>query len=292
MVEARAQFMELVAEIRPELHRYCARMLGNVIDGEDLVQDTLAKAFYAFAEMPEPLQLRAWLFRIAHNAAMDFLRRYERKNVDLVADIPEVGDSTERGPDPALVELALTAFVSLPPAQRSAVILKDVLGHSLEETASTMGNTVLAVKGALVRARANIAASKPSANTSAPAAISSQLTEDEKRRLQRYADLFNARDWDGLRSLLGEEARVDVVSRRRDRPAVTYYGTYAEIAPAEGLRAEAGVVDGTPAIAVYRATSTRPAYFLRLTWERNRIVHVQDYYWVPYIAAEARFTSA
>jgi hypothetical protein len=86
----------------------------------------------------------------------------------------------EPGLDPALVELALTAFVSLPPAQRSAVILKDVLGHSLEETASTMGNTVLAVKGALVRARANIAASKPSANTSAPAGISSQLTEDER----------------------------------------------------------------------------------------------------------------
>lgn len=291
MIEARAQFMELVAEIRPQLHRYCARMVGNVIDGEDLVQDTLAKAFFAFAEMSEPPQLRAWLFRIAHNAAMDFLRRYDRKNVDLVADIPEVGEPTEREPDPALVELALTAFVSLAPAQRSAVILKDVLGLSIDETASTMGATVLAVKGALVRARANIAASKPSANSSAPASLSSQLSADEIKLLQRYADLFNARDWDGLRSLLGEQARVDVVSRRRDRPAITYYGTYAEIAPAQGLRAEAGVVDGTPAIAVYRATSTRPAYFLRLTWEDGRLMYVRDYYWVPYIATEACFTN-
>ncbi len=291
LVEARAQFLELVADIRPELHRYCARMVGNAIDGEDLVQDTLAKAFYAFGEMSEPPQLRAWLFRIAHNAAMDFHRRYEQKNVDLGADIPEVGGSTESGPDPELVELALTAFVSLPTAQRSAVILKDVLGQSLEETASTMGNTVLAVKGALVRARANLAASKPSANTPAPASIPSQLSEGEKTSLRRYADLFNARDWDGLRSLLGEEARVDVVSRRRDRAAITYYGTYAELAPVEGLRAEAGVVDGAPAIAVFRAASTRPAYFLRLNWQHGRLMYVRDYYWVPYIAAEARFTS-
>src|SRR6266851_7286596 len=165
MAEARARFMELVAEVRPELHRYCARMTGNVFDGEEIVQDTLAKAYFALSEMYEPPPLRGWLFRIAHNAAMDFLRRYEHKNVDLVADVPDVGESEDQAPDPALVEVALTIFVSLPPVQRSAIVLKDVLGHSLEETASTMGNTVLAVKGALVRARANIAAhasSKPS----------------------------------------------------------------------------------------------------------------------------------
>jgi len=64
--------MELVAEVRPELHRYCARMTGNVFDGEDIVQDTLAKAHFALSEMGEPPPLRGWLFRIAHNTAMDF----------------------------------------------------------------------------------------------------------------------------------------------------------------------------------------------------------------------------
>jgi len=73
MAEARARFMELVAEVRPELHRYCARMTGNVFDGEDIVQDTLAKAYFALSEMGEPPPLRGWLFRIAHNTAMDFL---------------------------------------------------------------------------------------------------------------------------------------------------------------------------------------------------------------------------
>jgi hypothetical protein len=223
------------------------------------------------------------LFRIAHNTAMDFLRRYERKNVDLVAEIPDVGESDDQGPDPVLVEAALTAFVSLPPVQRSAIVLKDVLGHSLEETAGAMGSTVLAVKGALVRARANIAGS---------ASSQPSISAEEKTSLQRYADLFNSRDWDGLRALLGEEARLDLVSRSQRRGSATaaYYSRYAEVAPAEALRAEPGFADGVPVIAVYRPGSTRPCYFVRLSWEQGRLMKIRDFYFVPYIAEEARFT--
>jgi RNA polymerase sigma-70 factor (ECF subfamily) len=285
IAEARARFMELVGEVRPELHRYCARMTGNVFDGEDVVQDTLAKAYFALSEMGEPPPLRGWLFRIAHNTAMDFLRRYERKNVDLVADVPDGAEPEEAGPDPALVEAALTVFASLPPIQRSAIVLKDVLGHSLEETAATMGTTVLAVKGALVRARANIAAS----SSSQPS-----ISGDEKQSLQRYADLFNARNWDGLRALLGDEARLEVVSRwrRRASAASGFYARYAEITATEDLRAEAGFADGLPAIAIYRPGSTRPAYFIRLRWEQGRLMQIRDFYWVSYLAQEARFTKA
>jgi RNA polymerase sigma-70 factor, ECF subfamily len=283
MAEARARFMELVAEVRPELHRYCARMAGNVFDGEDIVQDTLAKAYFALSEMGEPPPLRGWLFRIAHNTAMDFLRRYEHKNVDLVADVPEVGESEDRGPDPALVEAALTVFVSLPPVQRSAIVLKDVVGHSLAETASTMGTTILAVKGALVRARANIAATGPS---------KPKISAAEKKSLQRYADLFNARDWDGLRALMGQEARVDLVSRWQRRGAATtgYYSRYAELTAAEDLRAEAGLADGVPVIAVRLPGATRPGYFIRLRWEQGRLTQIQDFYFVPYLADEAGYT--
>jgi len=284
MVDARTRFLELVAEIRPELHRYCARMTGSLFDGEDIVQDTLAKACFALSEMGEPPPLRPWLFRIAHNTAMDFLRRFERKNVDLVAEVPDVGEHEENGPDPALVEAALTVFVSLPPVQRSAIVLKDVLGHSLAETASSMGTTVPAVKAALVRARANIAS-----NASSTPSISA----DDKKSFQRYADLFNSRDWDGLRALMGEEARVDLVSRwqRRGRATAGYYSRYAEVAAAEDLRAEAGFADGVPVIAVYRQGSMQPAYFIRLSWEQGRLIEVRDFYFVPYIAQEARFTT-
>src|SRR5580698_10390958 len=99
MVDARDRFMELVDGLRPELHRYCARMTGSVFDGEDVLQETLAKAYYALGQMLEPPNLKPWLFRIAHNTAIDFLRRYERKFVEPVAQIAEtaVADDEEIG---------------------------------------------------------------------------------------------------------------------------------------------------------------------------------------------------
>ena len=74
--EGRRRFLELVADLRPELHRYCARMTGSTADGEDIVQDTLARAYYLLPEMTELPAFRTWLFRIAHNRALDHLKRY------------------------------------------------------------------------------------------------------------------------------------------------------------------------------------------------------------------------
>ena len=86
---AREPFLALVGDLRPELHRYCATLVGSAIDGEDVVQEALAKALYASSLQPELPALRPWLFRIAHNAAIDFLRRYGRRFVEPMADLPE-----------------------------------------------------------------------------------------------------------------------------------------------------------------------------------------------------------
>jgi RNA polymerase sigma factor (sigma-70 family) len=290
IAQARQSFMDLVADVRPELHRYCARMTGSVFDGEDVVQDTLAKAYYALGQMTEAPPLRPWLFRIAHNAAMDFLRRYERRHVDLVAEVPDALAAEEEGVDPALIEAALSVFVTLPPLQRSALILKDVLGHSLEQTAATMGTTVSAVKAALVRARANVARGASATPLRAPPR---QENAELQANLRRYADLFNARDWQGLRALLGEESRLDLVSRnqRRGAPVAEYFSRYAELAEREGLRAEPGFVDGVPALAVFRCASTElPAYFVVLEWEGRHISLIRDFHYVPYVAADAHFS--
>jgi RNA polymerase sigma-70 factor, ECF subfamily len=288
VAEARARFMSLVAEIRPELFRYCARMTGSVFDGEDVVQDALAKAYYALGQMTEVPPLRPWLFRIAHNTAMDFLKRYERKHVELAAEVPVATLEQESSVDPALLEAAICAFVDLPPVQRSALVLKDVLGHSLEACAQTMGTSVSAVKAALVRARSNVAVS-----AGARRASSAQPTTDEHlRRLQRYADLFNARDWDGLRALLGQESRLDLVSRAQRRGAAVsdYFLRYSQISPQEDLRAEPGLVDGVPAVAIFRpSTSTAPAYFVLLEWDDHTLTFIRDYHYVPYIGEGADF---
>jgi RNA polymerase sigma-70 factor (ECF subfamily) len=85
---------------------------------------------------------------------------------------------------------------------------------------------------------------------------------------------------------------VDLVSRQQRRGSATagFYSRYAEITAAEDLRAETGFADGVPVIAVYRAGSTRPAYFIRLKWEQGRLMEIRDFYYVPYMAEEARFT--
>jgi RNA polymerase sigma factor (sigma-70 family) len=287
IMEARDRFMALVEDLRPELHRYCARMTGSVFDGEDVLQETLAKAYYALGQMMEPPNLRPWLFRIAHNTAMDFLRRYERKNVELVPEVPERAEPEEIGVDPMLVEAALTVFVELPPLQRGALILKDVLGHSLEEVAATLGISVGAVKAALFRARANVART-PRAALSRPATLP---FAQEQATLRRYVDLFNERDWEGLRALLSDESRLDIVSRVQHRVrAAGYYDRYAEITKDEDLRAEAGFVDGVPAIAIFRPpSSTVPAYFIVLESMNGRILLIRDFRYIPYIAEDALF---
>jgi RNA polymerase sigma-70 factor (ECF subfamily) len=290
MVEARDQFMKLVDEIRPELHRYCARMTGSIFDGEDVVQETLAKAYYALGQLVQPPNLKPWLFRIAHNTAMDFIKRYERQHVEPVADVPDRAEREESGVDPALVEAALTVFAELPPTQRSAAILKDVLGQSLEETAQTMGTTVGAVKAALSRARANIART-PRARLAEPA---QPVAGETLMTLRRYADLFNAHDWDRLRALLAAESRLEVVSRVQHPRAVDagYYDRYAAYTKTEDLRAEAGFVDGAPVIAIFNPPwSQVPAYFVLLEISAGRISLIRDFRYIPYITINARYST-
>lgn len=277
LADAREQFLTLVADVRPELHRYCARLTGSVIEGEDIVQDTLAKAFYALSLLVDVPPLRPWLFRIAHNAALDFLKSHARKFVEPVADLDDVAGFADQ-PDPAVVRAALGAFLSLPVTQRSAVILKDVLGHSLEETAETMGTSVMAVKAALVRGRARLLQQPDEPTAKQPA-----LAE-----LQRYASLFNARDWDGVRSLVSDDCRLDLVSKsqRRGKQVGAYFARYEK----EAVLARVARVEGRPALAVYRPGDAEPAYFILLELEAGLVSAIRDFRYVPYIMAEAELT--
>jgi RNA polymerase sigma factor (sigma-70 family) len=277
LAEAREQFLGIVSGVRPELHRYCARLTGSVIEGEDIVQDTLAKAFYALSLSADVPPLRPWLFRIAHNAALDFLKSHGRTRVDAHAEIEEIAGFEDK-PDPAVVRAALARFLSLPVTQRSAVILKDVLGHSLEETAETMGTTVMAVKAALVRGRGKLLAEEQDRAKAAPTPLA---------ELDRYASLFNARDWDGVRALVSDECRLDLVSKsqRRGKQVGMYFGRYEK----ENVNLRVVRLEGQLALAAYVAGATEPAYFILLTVEEGRVKSIRDFRYVPYIAAEAEF---
>jgi RNA polymerase sigma factor (sigma-70 family) len=277
LAAAREEFLAMVDGVRPELHRYCARLTGSVIEGEDIVQDTLAKAFYALSLAPEVPPLRPWLFRIAHNAAMDFLKSHGRKHTELHAEIEELAGFEDK-PDPAIVRAALARFLALPVTQRSAVILKDVLSHSLEETAETMGTTVMAVKAALVRGRRNLLQQERE---------EAEIATTTRVELNRYASLFNARDWDGVRALIGDDCRLDLVSKsqRRGKQVGMYFGRYEK----ENVDLRVVRLEGQLAYAAYVADAEKPAYFILLEFADGRVTSIRDFRYVPYIAAEAEF---
>jgi RNA polymerase sigma factor (sigma-70 family) len=291
LTHAREQFLGMVEALRPELHRYCARLAGSAIDGEDIVQDALAKAFYALSQQTEVPPLRPWLFRIAHNQAMDFLKSHGRKFTEMRADLDDAAIGEAR-PDPVDVRAALARFLELPLPQRSAVILKDVLGHSLEETAETMDTTILAVKAALVRGRARLAET-PVEGGEAPvpkgAPRSAAGAAAERADLDRYATLFNARDWDGVRALVADDCRLDLVakSQRRGKEVGAYFARYE----AQDVRLRVVCLEGRLALAAYPNGATKAAYFMLLEWESGRVRSIRDFRYVAYIADDAVFTA-
>jgi RNA polymerase sigma-70 factor, ECF subfamily len=108
-------FERLLAALRPKLHRYCARMVGSVIEAEDVVQETLVKAIEAFPRTTAIANAEAWLFRIAHNAALDYLRQRARQqrlgsNEDMAMIAHSVDDVHQRQAAAA----GLRTFMRLP----------------------------------------------------------------------------------------------------------------------------------------------------------------------------------
>jgi RNA polymerase sigma-70 factor (ECF subfamily) len=282
---ARERFFALVGELRPALHRYCSRLVGSAIDGEDVVQETLAKAYYALSLSPEVPPLRPWLLRIAHNTAVDFLRRYDRRFVEPVADIAESAAADDVGPE--VLRAALSSFVALPVLQRSSVILKDVLGLPLDEIAQATGTTVPAVKAALHRGRASLR-DQPRPDV-VPWRDRPETSLAERALLDQYVALFNARDWEGVQSLLHDECRLDLVSKslRRGRKQVEpYFGNYAR----EELRLAVGRAEGRDVLGVYGPEPGEPPrYVIALEVEDGRVGRIRDWRYVPYLMSELAF---
>jgi RNA polymerase sigma-70 factor, ECF subfamily len=281
--EGRRRFLELVADVRPELHRYCARMTGSVADGEDIVQDTLARAYYLLPEMDEVPAFRPWLFRIAHNRALDHLRSYGARMGEPLEAVQDsaVHPAADPGDDIAreqAVQAAVSRFVELAPAQRSCVILKDVLGHSLDEIGGLLDLTLPAVKAALHRGRARLRELKVAQPISPPRTSSA---------VARYVALFNARDWDGVRAMLAEDVQLDLVSRaqRAGRAVGNYLTNYDRL---HDWRLAPAWLEGREVIAVFRAPDdARPGYFIELGFEGDKIRRIRDFRYVQYVMLDA-----
>jgi RNA polymerase sigma factor (sigma-70 family) len=281
-----AGLLALANELRPELHRYCARLMGSVIDGEDVVQDTLVRALVALQGLEELPPLRPWLFRIAHNRAVDLLRSSAVRKAEPIEAASDVADLSR--PDPVemlmreeAVKTAVSLFAQLPILQRSVVILKDVLDESLTEIATHLDLTVDSVKGHLARGRAqlrkiNEQADRPLGVQPASAAVT------------RYVALFNQRNWDDLRALLADDVKLNQSSRpiRVGASEVGLFFTY--YAEYDYVRLAPAWLDGREVIAVFtEETNPKPSYMMWLEWRDGQISFIHDYRYVRYLLADA-----
>ena len=279
---ATAEFEALLARLRPKLHRYCARMVGSVIDGEDVLQDALIKAMQAFPSAGDIGNPEGWLFRIAHNTALDFLRRRNRQQalrsaeeVDMIADQSDMSASRE------IAGASLRTFMRLPPAQRSSVILMDVLGCSLREVCDVMDFSLAAVKAALHRGRTQL---RQLANESDDVP-QPRLSDADRDRLGAYVAHFNARDFDALRSLIADDVRLDLVNKVRmsgKAEVSRYFGNYSKVSD---WHLAPGLVEGHPAILVFDSGEPGglPKYFMLLQWSDGRVATIRDFRHAAYV---------
>jgi RNA polymerase sigma-70 factor (ECF subfamily) len=271
-------FEQILTGMRPRLHRYCARMTGSAVDGEDVVQEALIKAVAARSAVGGIDNVEAWLFRIAHNAGLDFLRARARH---AMVPYTDEADFAANAADPDIASVSFRTFLELPVLQRCAVVLKDVLGHSLEEVAEIAGCSLPAAKSALQRGRQGL---RELAKDGGDLARLPLLPDDERQRLYSYVAAFRSGDFDGIRALLADDVRVDLVNRLRldgRAAAAPYFSRYAEL---KHWRFGLGAIDGRPAILVYDGNGAmdRPNHFIVFDWRSGRIRTITDFLFAPY----------
>jgi len=287
LAAARDDFNELVRDIRPKLHRYCARMTGSVVDAEDVVQEALAKAYYALPTT-DVSNLEGWLLRIAHNKAIDHLRKSKREPLDTLDEVPPRAELAPPLEARELATFAMSVYLQLTPMQRSCVILKDVIGYSLAEISETLDVSVGAIKAALHRGRENLRLLANSLEPDVPL----RLVEPEASLLARYVDRFNARDFDAVRAMLADDVRLDLVQRIQARGAAVgkYFTNYDKV---DDWHLAVGFVDGTPAVVVSDpAHLSAPGYFVLLRWQDGKLAAIRDFRYARYVMADAAVVPA
>ncbi|MFI5561184.1 RNA polymerase subunit sigma-70 [Amycolatopsis japonica] len=278
-------FAGSLEEHQRELRVHCYRMVGSYDDAEDLVQETFLRAWRGREGFEGRSSFRAWLYRIATNTCLDFLRRNKRvprpydpmPGVDQLGEPPQFLPWLQPFPDD-VAEIAetretmelvfLTAIQHLPPKQRAVVILNDALGWKAAETADLLETTVASVTSALQRARPTLRERLPERR--ADWARTVRPTEEEQAILRRYMAAATA---DGDSRVMAELLREDVlvtmppnplwfsgrdvflkfVAKSLDPASPMYFGEWKHLpAVANGLPAAGGYVR-RPGTRVYRA---------------------------------------
>jgi RNA polymerase sigma-70 factor (ECF subfamily) len=273
---------------------HCYRMLGSVTEAEDAVQDTMLRAWRSRGRFEGRSSLRTWLLRIATNVCLDALaQRRRRARPAELAPAGSVDDALEERPhehwlEPVPDELALPAdadpaermilresirlaFVSalqtLPPRQRAALLLTQVLGWSAAGAAVTLDTSVPAVNSALQRARATLAEHREPPSQS-------ELSPEQGRLLEAYVAAFERYDVDSLTALLHEDATFSMPPYAlwlRGPEAVRAW-LLGRGCGCRGSRLVPVAANASPAFAQYRDDGRTPWALAVLELEGDRIV--------------------
>jgi RNA polymerase sigma-70 factor (ECF subfamily) len=258
-------FRALVEPYRRALDVHCYRMLGSVHDAEDVVQETLLRAWSSLERFERRASVRTWLYRIATNACIDELERRPRRpepSVDPYPDdrMPEADPAAHYAQREGMEIAFLTAIQRLPGRQRAVLILRDVLGWTGAEVADLLDSTGAAVNSALQRARATIEAEERSVT---PGATQRDL-------LRRYVDMWERADIDGLVALLREDAVLTMPPGPSVRGSAAIGAFFAKVHP--GGAPSATWANGRPAVILRR----HKLLILDIDGDRISAIHAYD----------------
>lgn len=221
---ARTEFAERAERHRSELRVHCYRMLASFDEAEDMVQETLLRAWRRRDDLDREEHLRAWLYKIATNACLDTIKAKRRRVASLGSfrDLPWLEPYPDRllepeapgsdEPDSALIgretiELTFLAVIQLlPPRQRAVLILREVLEWPAADVAELLEIGVAAVNSALQRARGTLRAHLPAEDREAWS--SPRVTETERSILERYMAAHESGDPDATLALIRDDIRV------------------------------------------------------------------------------------
>jgi RNA polymerase sigma-70 factor (TIGR02960 family) len=202
-------FAGLVAPHRRELHVHCYRMLASFEEAEDVVQETLLRAWTKWETFDGSSLFRAWLYRIATNACIDVIRQKAREvpAMESLAEVPWLQPYPDRLLEEAAIakesiELGFIAILQLlPPKQRAVLILRDVMDWSAAEAAAALEMSIASANSALQRARATLKEHPPAVAAHAP-------TAEELDLVRRFIVAHEREDASAAIALLADDVRV------------------------------------------------------------------------------------
>lgn len=289
-------FLDVCESLRPELYRYCRYLTRSPWDADDLVQDTLARAFVTLGCLHQPVENpRAWLFRVASNVWLNRVR--DRREIPVESPISATTVDVPPAESRETREAAGTLIGRLAPQERAAVALKDVFDLSLEEIALALSTSVGAVKAALHRGRNKLVDPETSYDAVPVPAV-----------LDAFCEAFNARDLNGLTALLLDSVVSEFpgltveygaeTARRGSLAGVLFGDPSGERSPIgrpyrQGLQARPPRLE----LRVHRGEALLLGWFLhdegeavraisRVTVEGDRVARIATYLHAPEVLAE------